>query len=164
MKSLFLLRHAKSSWNDSSLPDFERPLNMRGRNGTELIGTFIKKNEVSPDLILSSPAARARETIELVMKSANMKADLRYDQRIYDASAHVLSEVVSQIEDDKSSVLLVGHNPGMESLLHLLTGRTESFATATLAKIDLDVSSWSHAVGTQGTLDWIVKPKELEES
>ena len=66
MKTLFLLRHAKSSWNDQNLQDFDRPLNARGRKAAELIGTFIKKQKVSPDLVISSPAVRARETIEII--------------------------------------------------------------------------------------------------
>lgn len=161
MKTLFLLRHAKSIWNDPNLQDFDRPLNGRGRTEAELIRRFIKEQRVSPDLVLSSPAVRARETIETVMKTAKLPAELRYDQRIYEASLPVLIEVISQIEEDKSQVLLVGHNPGMEGLLEILTGCVEQMATGTLAKLDLKADRWSKALEGQGNLDWLVKPKEL---
>jgi len=162
MKTLFLLRHAKSSWNDSNLQDFDRPLNARGKKGAELIAAFIKKEKVSPDLIISSPAVRARETIEIIVKAAKPPAELRFDQRIYEATSLVLNEVISQIEEDKSSVLLVGHNPGMENLLEMLTGQVGNMATATLARIDLKADKWTRALEGQGKLEWLVKPKDLE--
>ena len=161
MKTLFLLRHAKSSWNDPSLQDFDRPLNARGRKGAELIAAFIKKEKVSPDLIISSPAVRARETIEIIVKAVKPSAELRFDQRIYEATSLVLNEVISQIEEDKSSVLLVGHNPGMESLLEMLTGQAVNMATGTLARINLKSDRWARALEGQGNLDWMVKPKDL---
>ena len=162
MKTLFLLRHAKSSWNDPNLQDFDRPLNARGRKAAELIATYIKKQKVFPDLVISSPAVRARETIEIIVKAVKLPAELRFDQRIYEASALALIEVISQIEEDKSKVLLVGHNPGMENLLEMLTSEVVQMATGTLAKIDLKTARWSKALEGQGKLDWQVKPKELE--
>ena len=109
---------------------------------------------------MSSTAKRARETTELVLASANLTVDVRYDQRIYEAGSLRLLEVVSEIEEDRSSVLLVGHNPGMEELLQLLTGRLEHMATGTVAKIDLKADRWNQALETKGSLDWLVKPKE----
>ncbi len=161
MKTLFLLRHAKSSSNDPNLQDFDRPLNARGRGAAELIGAYIKEHEVSPDLVMSSPAVRARETIEIILKTAKLTAELRFDQRIYEASPLVLIEVISQIEEDKSNVLLVGHNPGMESLVEMLTCQAVTMATGTLARINLKADRWTRALEEQGNLDWVVKPKDL---
>ena len=79
MKTLLLLRHAKSSWKDQDLADFERPLNDRGRKAAELVGNFIEKEDVSIDLVISSPAVRARQTIELVLRAANRAPELRFD-------------------------------------------------------------------------------------
>ena len=163
MKTLFILRHAKSSWKDESLQDFDRPLNGRGRKAAELIGTLMKKQKLVPDLVLSSPAIRARETIEILMKAAKLAVELRYDQRIYEASPLQLLEVISQIEEDKKSALLVGHNPGLEDLLHVLTGQAQHMSTACLAKIDLKANKWSKELAEKGSLDWIVKAKELEQ-
>ena len=164
MKTLFLLRHAKSSWADSSLADFDRPLNGRGKRAAEAIGRFMRKQEVSPDLVLSSPAARARETIGIVIKATQLTAEVRYDQRIYEAGPLRLLEVISEIEEERSEVLVVGHNPGMEELLQLFTGRIERMATCTLAKIELKTAKWSKAADHKGNLSWLVKPKELTET
>ena len=137
MKTLFLLRHAKSSWKDQALADFERPLNDRGRKAAELIGNFIAKQNVTIDLVISSPAVRARQTIDLVLKTARRSPELRFDQRVYEATPTRLLEITSQIEDDRKSVLLVGHNPGMEELLTLLVGIEQHMPTASLAKVVL---------------------------
>jgi phosphohistidine phosphatase len=161
MKTLFLLRHAKSSWKDETLPDFERPLNGRGKHAAEDIGRYLKTNSVVPELVLSSPAVRARDTLEIVSKTAKWTTEVRYDQRIYEASAMRLVEVLSQVENDLKIVMMVGHNPGMEELLMLLTGAMERFSTATVAKIALKTTKWTTAADKRATLEWLVRPKEL---
>ena len=163
MKTLLLLRHAKAENGSADSPDFDRALNDRGRKEAQAVGVFIREQNLGLDLVLSSTAKRARETTELVLASADLAADVRYDQRIYEAGPLRLLEVVSQIEEERSSVLLVGHNPGIEELLQLLTGRLEHMATGTLAKIDLKAAGWSEVVEEKGSLDWIVKPKPLTE-
>ena len=161
MKKLLLLRHAKSSWADSSLPDFERPLNERGQRAAPLVGKFMRERQLRPDLIISSPAKRTRETIALVLDAARLETETRYDERIYEATLARLLEVVSQIEDDKREVMLVGHNPGFENLLERLTNESERMPTAALALITLDVEKWDEAAAKGGRLEWLVKAKEL---
>lgn len=161
MKTLYLLRHAKSSWKDETLADIERPLNGRGRKASQTMGGFLKKQKVIPDLVLSSSAVRARQTTDLVMEAANLSSELRFDERIYEASAQKLLEVVKQIEKSKKNVLLVGHNPGLEEFLELLTGSAETMPTATLSKVILRASTWAAVSSKGGTLEWIVRPKEL---
>lgn len=163
MKTLFLLRHAKSSWKDKTLPDFERPLNSRGRKAAEIMSAFFKQEKISPDLILSSSALRARETIEIIVRSARLRSDLRFDERIYEASASRLLEVVTQIEKGVRSALIVGHNPGLEELVYVLTAQNETMPTAALAKITFKTSNWNNTVNG-GALDWVVRPKELERA
>jgi phosphohistidine phosphatase len=163
LKTLFLLRHAKSSWADEDLADIERPLKERGRKAAATIGRFLRKERVNPDLVLSSCAVRARETIDIVLKAAKLRTEIRYDERIYEASPLRLLEVILQIDSDRKSVLLVGHNPGMEELLQLLTGNVEHMPTAALAKIALKTSKWSGVSARKGTLEWFVKPKELQD-
>ncbi len=162
MKTLFLLRHAKSSWKDQALADFERPLNDRGRKAAELVGNFIAKQNVTIDLVISSPAVRTRQTIELVLKAAKRSPELRFDQRVYEASPARLVEITSQIEDDRKSVLLVGHNPGMEELLALLVGVEQHMSTASLAKVILGSKKWDKILGETGVLESFVKAKELK--
>lgn len=161
MKKLLLLRHAKSSWEDTSLPDFERPLNERGQRAAPLIGKFMRERKLQPDLVICSPAKRTRETIALVLEAAGIEPLLRYDERIYEASVGSLVEIVSQIEDDKTEVMLVGHNPGFENLLERLTGETERMPTAALARIALNAERWREAAANGGELELFVKAKEL---
>ena len=161
MKKLLLLRHAKSSWEDASLPDFERPLNERGLRAAPLVGKFMREKRLQPDLIICSPAKRTRETIALVLKAAKQEPLLRYDERIYEASAGALLEIISQIEDDKTEVLLVGHNPGFENLVESLTGETVRMPTAALARIAFSSERWSEAAMKGGRLELFVKAKEL---
>ena len=104
---------------------------------------------------------RARETAELVLAAAELAANVRYDERIYEAGPLRLLEAISESEKDRSAVLVVGHNPGMEELLQILTGRNEQMATGTLAKIDLNADEWNKVREGDASLDWIVKPKEL---
>ena len=164
MKTLFLLRHAKAENPAPGSTDLNRALNERGRREAQAVGTFIKKQNLRFDLVLCSTAVRARETAELVLAAAELAAKVRYDGRIYEAGPPRLREVTAEIEAHTSTVLLVGHNPGMEELLQLLTDRVERMATGTLAKIDLAADEWSKITEDNANLcnlDWIVKPKEL---
>lgn len=114
-----------------------------------------------PDLILCSPAERARQTIALVGDAATFKAELRYDERIYEAHVARLLSVVSQIDEDAGKVLIVGHNPGLEELLEHLTGEVRHMPTAALAHITLDIERWADAREQSGELVRLVRPKEL---
>lgn len=162
MKTLLLLRHAKSSWKDAALADFERPLNDRGRKAAGLIGKFIAKQDVNIDLVISSPAVRARETIDLVLRAAKRSPELRFDQRVYEASPTRLLEITSQIEDDRKSVMLVGHNPGMEELLALLVGVEQHMPTASLARVVLSSKKWDRILAEKGVLESFVRARELK--
>lgn len=164
MRALYLLRHAKSSWKEANLADFERPLSGRGRRASETIGQLLKSKEITLDLVVSSPAVRARQTIELVLRAAKMRPELRFDERIYEATAGRLLEVVSQVENEHKALLLVGHNPGMQELLLLLTGQNEEYPTATLTKIAFKNQKWAEVGSKKGGLEWIVRPKQLEKA
>lgn len=161
MRTLYLLRHAKSSWDDASQPDFERPLANRGREACALIGEFIREKGIDFDLVLVSPAVRTRETIKLIKEHAKFRGEVRYDERIYEATVSQLLEVIAQVDDDRESILLVGHNPGMEGLLAHLTGEQVHVTTANFAKIEIEATKWSESLANKGTLDWIVRPKEI---
>lgn len=161
MKTLYLLRHAKSSWKDSDLQDFDRPLSGRGREAAPLVGKLIRKRKLRVDLVLCSPAERARQTAALVKESAGLAAGLLYDERIYEADAARLLEVVSQAAEAVGTLLLVGHNPGLEELLTFLTGEERRLPTAALACVALDVEKWGKARAGAGRLEWLVRPKDL---
>lgn len=156
------MRHAKSSWGDASLADFERPLNERGLKAAPLVGRFMRRQKLRPDLILCSPAERARQTAALVVKAAQLDAPLRYDERIYEATPPRLVEVVSQVEDATDELLLVGHNPGLEGLLELLAGESRRMPTAALARIALDIEKWGKVREGAGRVELFVRPKDLD--
>lgn len=164
MKTIYLLRHAKSSWKDESLSDIERPLNGRGKKAADTMGAFLKREKIQVDLVLSSSAVRARQTTERVLVSANIVTDVRFDERIYEAGVQRLVEIVRQIENGKKNVVLVGHNPGFEELLEWLTGTIERMQTGALAKIGLKTSSWNSVSEKSGTLEWIVRPRQLAKN
>jgi phosphohistidine phosphatase len=161
IKTLFLLRHAKASPSVAGMADFDRPLHDDGKKAAELIGELLSTRGVTLDLILSSPAVRARETIELVLKAANLAAEVRYDQRIYDGGLDPLLEIISETGDDKHPVMLVGHNPSFEELLQALIGHSEHLSAGALAKIVFATTTWRRIQETQGRLDWVIQPKEL---
>ena len=163
MRTLYLLRHAKSSWKDLTLPDFDRPLKDRGRKAAKRIGKYLGAEKLSDPLVICSPAVRTRETAEIVLKHAHLPVAVRSEELIYEASLRHLVQVVSEIPDDKQVVILIGHNPGFEELLAYLTGEGRRMPTGALAKIKLDVESWKDIKEDQGTLDWFVTPKELDE-
>ena len=159
MKTLFLLRHAKSSWTDPGLADLDRPLNERGIRTAPFMGELMKSSGLEPAVILSSPAVRARETAEAV-KSAGLGAEIRIEHQIYEASPHSLSQVVSELDDTHDSAMLVGHNPGMEGFIRYLTGQLEPMPTAALAVIELNIDEWSAVKDGCGELQKVYRPKE----
>ena len=160
MKILYVLRHAKSSWDDTDLADFDRPLNDRGRRSAPFIGELMKKAGFEPDIIYSSPAVRARETARLVKEAAEFATDIKLNERIYEASPHALQLVASSIDDRFRSAMIVGHNPGMEGFVSLLTGRLEPMPTASLALIELDIAGWEQIGHSKGFLRQIFRPKD----
>ncbi len=164
MKTLYLLRHAKSSWGDPTLRDFDRPLNKRGLKAAPLMGKHMRKHKVRPDLVLSSPAKRTRQTVEVVLEHAHLEPKTRFDERLYATGSTDLLKVLREADDRAESVLVVGHNPGLQDLLEVLTGELEAMPTAALARIRLDVDSWSGTRERVGRLDWVLRPKELKSS
>ena len=159
MKTLYILRHAKSSWENAALSDFERPLNERGLAAAPLVGGVMKKNRFLPEVILSSPARRAEQTAALIKQSAGIGGAIRFDERIYEASPARLLEVIS--EQKTASLMLVGHNPGLEGLLKFLTGELQPMPTAALAVVDLEIDKWSGINSSEGNLRTLIRPKEI---
>ncbi len=161
MKTLYLLRHAKSSWDNSGLSDFERPLNDRGFATAPLMGNALRESDFIPELIISSPAKRARQTAELVKDAAKIEGELTFDGRIYAAGTSELVAVVSEADDGVKSLMLVGHNPGFENMVSVLTGKYETMPTASVAVIDIEIKNWSQISPECGILRDLLRPKEL---
>jgi phosphohistidine phosphatase len=162
MKTLLLLRHAKSSRDDPALRDFDRPLNDRGKDDAKLIGRYLQNQQLILDGVISSPAKRARRTTEIFLKSAGVSLEPALDERIYEAGLPQLLTVVLEINPRYEVALLVGHNPGFEDLLGSLTGQTARMPTAALACIDLSIDDWRDVHPRSGKLRWFVSPKQLK--
>ncbi|WP_210484672.1 SixA phosphatase family protein [Microvirga antarctica] len=168
MVRLLLMRHAKSSW-PSGIPDVDRPLSARGRKAAVLMGDYLDDEELSPDLVLVSPARRTQETWSLVQPALGPVA-VRTEPRIYDAPASRLLSMLQEIEPLSQTVLVIGHNPGFEDLARLLASHgsgeamsrmRQKYPTAGLAVIDCDCESWADVKARGGKLDRFVTPKTL---
>jgi phosphohistidine phosphatase len=161
MKTLYLLRHAKSSWDDPGLKDFDRPLNKRGLKAAPKIGAYMLKEKIRPGIILSSPALRAKQTTTMACERAGLSSLINFDERIYEASVQRLFEIVTGFADEIDTAMMVGHNPGFEELLSALTGESQRMPTAALARINLKIEKWSELTGGCGNLKWVIRAKDL---
>jgi phosphohistidine phosphatase len=166
MKTLLLLRHAKSSWDSPAARDFDRPLGKRGERDAPRVGKALANTGISLDLAVVSSARRARETAALALEAASYRGEVRFVDEIYEASVEELLAVVRALPDAAETALLVGHNPGFEDLIASLCGRTGHPAqvrvpTATLACVELAVARWSSVAAGSGTLNWMLVPKLL---
>lgn len=172
MKKLTLLRHAKSSWDDTVARDFDRPLNDKGKKASKAIGTFIKRQELAFDLVLASPAVRVIETLEFVEEAAVSSWEPQWERKIYLASSVTLMDVLRGVESDAGHILMVGHNPGLEDLVFDLVpddGSSkardmveEKYPTAALAEMTLDIDTWANIADNCGILDRFTRPRDLD--
>ena len=161
MKTLLLLRHAKSSWKDENIPDRERPLNKRGQEDAPKMGALLRKHDLRPDLVLSSPAQRARSTAELVIDECGYEGQVEFRDALYSFDAEPYLKALFGLADSCQCVLLVGHNPAMEELVEALTGEYLPMPTAALAHIELPIEHWSKlAQRRSGRLVNLWRPKE----
>lgn len=164
MKTLLLMRHGKSSWKDNSLSDHERPLKKRGRQDTKRIAQEIEKNDLYPNIILSSSAARAKETAEILMDTLEFENQIIFSDQLYMAEPEDFIDVLSQLDDDDETVLVIGHNPGMEAFIQIIDGEIESLPTAGLGQLILVLDSWQDiSLDTMGDLVGLWKPRDLRD-
>lgn len=142
MKTLLILRHAKSSWDEPELADIQRPLNKRGKNDAPRVGEIIKEAGLLPDIILSSPAVRAVKTAEAAADTCGYEGEIEIRENFYPGSPGDYIEALNEIPDGYARVMVVGHNPGLEELLSDLTGESEPLPTAALAQVELAIQRW----------------------
>lgn len=163
VKLLSLLRHAKSSWKHSELPDFERPLNSRGKCDAPVMGRRFAAVRPRPDLVLSSPAARARRTAELFAERAGLEEVLRFDPVLYMATPGQMLSLAQEQDDGIQHLVLVSHNPGITELVNLLAAdaRLANVPTCGIVRLELDVAHWRDAApGRARLLDFDYPKKE----
>ncbi len=172
MKILGLFRHAKSDWQDPRARDFDRPLNARGKAGAQIMGRHVRDYGVRWERMLSSPAIRCAETVELACQAAGRPVAAIWDRRIYLASGVTLADVLREQDGDPASILMVGHNPGLEDLIFDLVPDDGTsplrdlveikFPTAAFAVLELDIDRWADLTDKCGKLVHLVRPRDLD--
>jgi phosphohistidine phosphatase len=163
MKRLLVMRHAKSSWDDESIADHERPLNPRGERNAPQMGKYVVEQQYVPDLILVSTAVRAVATAELFVAGAGCKIPVGLDRNLYHADVENYCDTVREGADSEKTLLVISHNPGVERWIYAITGEFETMPTAAIAvihfseKLDwVDINSL-----TKGSLEAVWRPKEI---
>jgi phosphohistidine phosphatase len=164
MKTLLLMRHGKSSWKDESLEDFERPLKKRGRKDSKKIASVIASNNLIPDIIISSSATRARETVDVVVDALDFKNRIVFSDALYMGEPRDILAALENLNDDYNSVMIVGHNPGLEAYLQIIDGEIEALPTAGFGQLVLVLDRWQDlSFDTMGDLVGFWTPKSLSE-
>ncbi|OYY73167.1 histidine phosphatase family protein [Sphingomonas sp. 28-63-12] len=172
MKTLTLLRHAKSGWDDPVARDFDRALNPRGKRAAATIGHYLRDNAIEFDHILASPAIRVIETLDHLATGYGQELAPEWERRIYLASAATLLDLVNTVPADVERLLLVGHNPGLEDLVLMLVPegadpglRDEveiKFPTASLAELVFACDDWADLSAHRATLTRFIRPRDLD--
>lgn len=166
MKTLVLLRHGKSSWVHKALRDFDRPLTPRGRGAAELMGEELQRRGLRFDLVLASPARRAAETLRLFEGAFGTSLNIRFDEDVYAASWRTLLKIIQRTDRKIGSLLIVGHNPGLQNLAVELAspddaGMANHFPTATAVILNLPAKNWKEVQPGSGTVELFLKPKDV---
>lgn len=175
MKTLTILRHAKSGWDAPVERDFDRPINARGKRGAELIGQYLKRQGLPVDRIVASPAVRVTETLDLFQPAAGLDAiEPHWDRRIYLASAATLIDVIRDTGRDADDLLIAGHNPGLEDLILMLVPDSaddelraaveEKLPTSAMARLELDIADWHDLDVGQAKMTLFIRPRDLDPS
>lgn len=142
MKTLFLLRHAKSSWKDTLLDDHDRPLNGRGRDEAPLVGEYMRQRGFTPAFAVVSTARRAVQTAAEIFSAIRYSGLVRYERDLYLAEIAALFSVITKTPRQYPSLMIVAHNPGLEQLIEMLTGQATPMPTSSLAQIELPLKAW----------------------
>ncbi len=161
MKTLLILRHAKSSWKNDQLPDHDRPLNPRGERDAPNVGKRLRNEDLIPDAILSSTAKRARQTAEAVADESGFVDELQLSRELYGGGPEAYLEAIRSLPSQVDCALVVGHNPDLEILVELLSGESVRMPTAALAHLVLDIRGWQDLnEEAQGKLVNLWTPRE----
>jgi phosphohistidine phosphatase len=162
MKKLYLVRHAKSSWDNSSLKDIERPLNNRGKRDAPFMGRLLKKKDIKPDLMITSCAVRALKTAKIFCKEMGIAVkDLVVEENLYEAGRKDILKVINEFDNTINSVMLFAHNPGLIELAKFLTsGEIDTMPTCSIAAINCMIESWIELYDINCNLEFFEYPKK----
>ncbi|HIA78854.1 MAG TPA: histidine phosphatase family protein [Candidatus Marinimicrobia bacterium] len=162
MKSVILFRHGKSDWDAVYNTDHNRPLAKRGIKAAKRMGKYLADLDQMPDLVISSTAVRAKTTVQLAMESGEWSSEFKLDRSIYGGASGTLLDLLYNINESVGVACLVGHEPTFSSFISNCTNSGWiRFPTASMARLDFEVSAWKEIRFGQGTLAWLTRPKEL---
>lgn len=162
MKRLFIIRHAKSSWKDVSLDDYERPLNKRGYRDAPFMGKLLKEKNIKPDIILSSPAKRAKCTAEVIAKETGYKNKIDFDDELYESTPNMIDAKIKSIDSKHHTAFLFGHNPELNMLAHKYVGFNENIVTCAAVEVEFDCESWEEIDSSNAKLVSFKYPKKYK--
>ena len=162
-KKLFIIRHAKSSWKDSSLDDFDRPLNKRGKLNAPFIGDKLKEKEVVPDIIISSPALRAKSTAEIIAKKVKYDKKILFKRDIYEVGESAIHKILTKLDNENSVVFLFGHNPDLNMLAEDYVNFDENIPTCGIVEIEFNCKRWKDISAKNAKLISFDYPKRYKE-
>ncbi len=160
---LFIIRHAKSSWKDSSLDDFDRPLNKRGKLNAPFMGTKLKERGIVPDIMISSSAFRAKNTAEIIAKKVKYSKKIIFKKEIYDVGESAIRKILKKLDDEKSVVFLFGHNPDLNMLAERYVGFDENIPTCGIVEIEFDCKRWKDISSLNAKFISFDYPKRYKE-
>jgi phosphohistidine phosphatase len=161
MKRILLLRHAKSKQGPEYDVDVDRPLAKRGKRDAARVGQFLAERDIVPDLVLSSPATRAKETAERYADAAGYEGEIRIAPSLYFEGDEAYLEQLANLDDFIGTAMLVGHNPDISEAIAALSGQWVRMPTAALACVEFQGDRWAELVPGEGKLAWVQVPKEL---
>ncbi len=162
MKTLFLIRHAKSSWKDISLDDFDRPLNKRGKKDAPLMGELLKIQNIKPDIIYSSPAKRTKNTVKIIADKIGYKNPIKFEPKIYETSFSTLKDIISSIDDAHNLVFLFGHNPSLNIFAEKFCSFYENIPTCGIVVLKFSCDSWKEISSKNCELEAFDFPKKYK--
>jgi phosphohistidine phosphatase len=163
MKTILLMRHAKSSWKNSNLADHDRPLNKRGKRDAPRMGALLNLENLVPDTILCSTALRAKMTVEGILHTCGFEGEVSYLRSLYHGGPDDYFEALSKLQEEIQSAMIIGHNPDMEYFLDLTCDVQEHMSTSAIAIINLSTDNWSEInEEIEGELIHLWKPRELK--
>jgi phosphohistidine phosphatase len=163
MKTLYLIRHAKSGWSVPDTSDFERSLSKKGKKDINTIGSYLSLTGVNPQLILSSCALRAQQTTDLLAKKINFTGKKYYLEELYLTGVEDISEIISIQEDQVDSMFIIGHNPQLHELANsLINDHISKFPSLGVIAINFDIEEWNEILNKKGEIDFFIFPKQFK--
>ncbi len=163
MKTIYLIRHAKSDWSNAFLDDFDRDLNKRGKKSITIMAKVLKEKKIKPDIIISSPAKRTKSTIERLLKKLEFKEKITYLNKLYLADSEAILSIIKNIDNKYDSVFIIGHNPGLTDFVNLMTNvNINNIPTLGIIEMKCESEEWRDCKYHKAKVEFFIYPKMFE--